>query len=210
MEPESLHFKPTRDAVLLIQNHTWRPQIGVSQLPHYWYCGPDNSLLWGAVPNIVGYCSILDLYSLDADSSALEFCAKLLQSCPTPCDLTDCSLPGPSVHGFLQARILEWVAMPFSRGSSQPRDWTTSPALAGGFFITSTTREAHSPPFVMIKKMPSDTATCPLKEGQNRSWLKSSDLESGETLKMWSLYVYGLCWNLESLQGTEQGRLRNL
>jgi len=34
----------------------------------------------------------------------------------------DCSLPGPSVHGILQARILEWVAVPFSRGSSQPRD----------------------------------------------------------------------------------------
>ena len=99
MEPESLHFKPTRDAVLLIQNHTWRPQIGVSQLPRYWYCGSDNSLLWGAVLNIVGYCSILDLYSLDADSSALEFCAQLLRSCPTLCDLMDCSLPGPSVHG---------------------------------------------------------------------------------------------------------------
>ena len=111
-------FKPTRDAVLLIQNHTWRPQIGVSQLPRYWYCGSDNSLLWGAVLNIVGYCSILDLYSLDADSSALEFCAKLLRSCPTLCDLMDCSLPGPSVHGFLQARILEWVATPFSKGSS--------------------------------------------------------------------------------------------
>ena len=50
--------------------------------------------------------------------------AKLLQSCPTLCDLMDCSLPGSSVHGILQARILERVAIPFSRGSSQPRDWT--------------------------------------------------------------------------------------
>ena len=40
------------------------------------------------------------------------------------CDPTDCSLAGSSVHGILQARILEWVAMPSSRGSSQPRDWT--------------------------------------------------------------------------------------
>ena len=46
------------------------------------------------------------------------------QSCPTLCDPMDCSLPGSSVHGFLQARILEWVAIPFSRGSSQPRDET--------------------------------------------------------------------------------------
>ena len=44
------------------------------------------------------------------------------QSCLTLCNLMDCSLPGSSVHGILQARILEWVAIPFSRGSSQLRD----------------------------------------------------------------------------------------
>ena len=49
--------------------------------------------------------------------------AKLLQSCLTLCDPMDYSLPGSSVHGILQARTLEWVAMPFSRGSSLPRDW---------------------------------------------------------------------------------------
>ena len=50
--------------------------------------------------------------------------AKLPQSCPILCDPVDCSPPGSSVHGILQARILEWVAMPSSRGSSQPRDQT--------------------------------------------------------------------------------------
>ena len=49
---------------------------------------------------------------------------KLLQLCPTLCDPMDYSLPGSSVHGILQARILEWVAMLSSRGSSQPRDRT--------------------------------------------------------------------------------------
>ena len=49
-------------------------------------------------------------------------CAKSLQSCPTLCDLMDCNPPGSSVHGILQARILESVAMPSSRGSSRPRD----------------------------------------------------------------------------------------
>ena len=44
------------------------------------------------------------------------------QSCPTLCDPMDCSPPGSSVYGILQTRILEWVAIPFSRGSSQPRD----------------------------------------------------------------------------------------
>jgi len=50
--------------------------------------------------------------------------AKSLKSSPTLCNPIDCSLPGSSVHGILQARILKWVAMPFSRGSSQPRDQT--------------------------------------------------------------------------------------
>ena len=48
-----------------------------------------------------------------------------LQLCPTLCDLMDCSMPGSSVHGILQARILEWVAISFSRGSSWPRDQTS-------------------------------------------------------------------------------------
>ena len=46
------------------------------------------------------------------------------QSCLTPCDPTDCIAPGSSVHGILQARILEWVAISFSRRSSQPRNRT--------------------------------------------------------------------------------------
>ena len=49
--------------------------------------------------------------------------AKSLQSCLTVCDPMDCSLPGSSVHGILQARILKWIALPSFRGSSQPRDW---------------------------------------------------------------------------------------
>ena len=48
-------------------------------------------------------------------------CQSLSQ---TLCDPINCSPPGSSVHGILQARILEWVAIPFSRGSSRPRDWT--------------------------------------------------------------------------------------
>ena len=68
-------------------------------------------------------------------------CAKLLQSCPTLSDPTDCSLPGSFVHGILQIRILECVAMPFSKGSSQSRTEPASlisPALASRFFTTST------------------------------------------------------------------------
>ena len=52
------------------------------------------------------------------------------QSCPTLCDPMDCSPPGSSVHGIFQARILEWVAMPFSRGLSQHRDQTRVSRIA--------------------------------------------------------------------------------
>ena len=56
---------------------------------------------------------------------------KVAQLCPTLCDPMDCT-----VHGILQARILEWVAFPFSRGSSQPRDQTRVSCIADGFFTS--------------------------------------------------------------------------
>ena len=67
---------------------------------------------------------------------------KGTQSCPTfATPWTDCSMPGSSVHGILHARILEWVAVPFCRGSSQPRGQTQIPCFAGGFFTVWATRE---------------------------------------------------------------------
>ena len=55
----------------------------------------------------------------------------------------DLSLLGSSVHEILQARILEWIAIPFSRGSSQPRDGTQVSCIAGRFFTSWATREAQ-------------------------------------------------------------------
>ena len=63
---------------------------------------------------------------------------KVTQSCPTLCDPVDYT-----VHQILQARILEWVAFPFSRGSSQPRDRTQISCIAGRFFTRWATREAQ-------------------------------------------------------------------
>ena len=60
--------------------------------------------------------------------------AKSLQFCLTLCKPLDCSLPGSSVHGILQAGILEWVANPFSRGSSRFRDRTQVSSITGEFF----------------------------------------------------------------------------
>ena len=69
--------------------------------------------------------------------------AKSLQLCLTLCDPMDCSLPSSSVHGILQARILVWVAMPSSRGSSQPRDQTQVSRIAGRLFISLAIMEAQ-------------------------------------------------------------------
>ena len=60
--------------------------------------------------------------------------SEVAQSCSTLCDRVDCSPPGSSVHGILQARILEWVAISFSRGSSRPRDQTEASLIAGRRF----------------------------------------------------------------------------
>ena len=64
------------------------------------------------------------------------------QLCPALCNPMNCSPLGSSVHGILQARILEWVAIPFSRGSSWPRDWTCVSCNSGRFFTIWATREA--------------------------------------------------------------------
>ena len=65
----------------------------------------------------------------------------VVQSCPTLGNPMDCSPPGSPVHGILQARILEWVAISISRGSSWPRDWAQVCCIADRFFTIWTTRE---------------------------------------------------------------------
>ena len=67
--------------------------------------------------------------------------SEVAQSCPTLCHPVDCSPPGSSIHGILQARILEWVAISFPRGSSQLRDWTQVSHIAGRCFNLWPTRE---------------------------------------------------------------------
>ena len=68
---------------------------------------------------------------------------KVAQLCPTLCNSVDCSPPGSSVHGILQTRILEWVAIPFSRGSSWPKDQTWSPTLQADSLLSEPPGETH-------------------------------------------------------------------
>ena len=92
-----------------------------------------------------GFISLASLFGI---SAYLRFGYMLsLQSCPTLCNPMDRSLPGSSVHGILKARILEWVAIPFSRGSFKPRERTCLSyisSLASGFFTTSAMWEVLS------------------------------------------------------------------
>ena len=93
--------------------------------------------------------SFLGAHPVQVSRSQKWFCQGLLapvlvkmlvaQLCPTLCNPRDCSLRGSSVHGILQARILEWVAISFSRGSSQPRDQTWNSHTVGRFFTIWTT-----------------------------------------------------------------------
>ena len=91
--------------------------------------------------NFISKCKIFCYMNVVAASQSL-------QSCLTLGDPMDCSWPGCSVPGLLQARILGWVAMPSSRGSSQPRDQIPVSCTAGRFFTTNTTQK--SPHFNLI------------------------------------------------------------
>ena len=83
----------------------------------------------------------------------------LHQSCPFLCDPRDCIPSCFPVHGVLQARILQWVAMPSSRGSFWPSDWTWVTFSEGRFFTTWATREALSPQYLSIGWASVDSTT---------------------------------------------------
>ena len=72
--------------------------------------------------------------------------ALVVQLCLILCDAMDCNLPGSSVRGNFQTRILEWIAISFSRGSFWPKAWTWVSCIAGRLFTVWATREAHHYP----------------------------------------------------------------
>ena len=78
--------------------------------------------------------------------------SEVAQSCLTLCDPIDCILPGSSVHGIFQAIVLEWIAISFSRGSSQPRAWTQVSHIVDRWFTIWATREVNGCESWTIKK----------------------------------------------------------
>ena len=107
------------------------------------------------------------------------------QSCPTLHDPMDYSLPGSSVHGILQARILEWVAIPFSKGLSQPRDQTLISCIVGRFLTIWATKKVHNSLMQWLKHWLKSTGGTSLvvKGLRNRLPMKGIDLHcmSGKT-----------------------------
>ena len=89
--------------------------------------------------NIFIYCNMIFLIVLVKPVSWERVRLKTIQSYPTVCDPVNYT-----VHVIIQARILDWVVFPFSRVSSQPRDWTQVFHIAGGFFINWAMKEAEN------------------------------------------------------------------
>ena len=112
------HFSRVR----LCATHTWQP----TTLPHSWDSPGKNTG--------VGCHFLLQTMKVKSES-------EIAQSCPTLCDPVGCSPPDSSIQGILQVRILEWVAISFSRGSSQPRDQICVSCIAGRCFTIWATRE---------------------------------------------------------------------
>ena len=103
------------------------PSMGSHRVGHNW---SDLAAATAYHDRKINVLHILEVY--------IYLKVKVTQLCLTLCDPMD-----STVHGILQVRILEWVAFPFSRGSSQPRDWTQVSCIAGIFFTSWATREAQ-------------------------------------------------------------------
>ena len=83
------------------------------------------------------------MFKLDFKKAERKEESEVTHSCLTLWDPMVCSLPASSVHGIFQVRVLEWVAISLSRGSSRPRDWTRVSCIAGRHFTIWATREAQ-------------------------------------------------------------------
>ena len=115
---------------------------------------------------------------------------SVLQSCPALCNPMDCSRPGSSVHGILQTRVLEWVVISFSRGSSPPRDRVRLSCIADRLFTNWTSRE-YIPRVLHKMKNISSRSVFSFSPFHGSFWLKVHTF--GKEIK-WSSSLLGLNW----------------
>ena len=121
-----------------VKHEWWSPPLVVlcvnTVKPDIWL-NTTQMLIWRYFADVASICSQLLLSQSESE---------VAQSCPTLCDPMDCSLPGSSVHGIFQARVLEWVVISFSSRSSQPRDQTWVSHIAGRWYNLWATTEVLS------------------------------------------------------------------
>ena len=138
-------------------------------------------------------------------------CGWVAQLCPTLCNHLDCSPPGSSVNLILQARILDWIAMPSSRGSSQPREWTQVSCITGGFFTIWATREAQESQSGKPMSSPEDSLPSELSEKPKNTEVGSLSLLQGIFLTQESnrglLHCRQILYQLSNQGSPAQGRL---
>ena len=150
------HIKLTKIAIVQLLSHVqlfmtaWTaalqaslfftsPRVCPNSCPLSWWCHPTISS--SVTP--FSYPQYFKDYGMSSNYLSNNL-VLVFRSCLTLWEPMDYSPPGSSVHGILQARIVEWVAIPFSRRSFWPRSWTWVSCIAGGFFTIWATREASS------------------------------------------------------------------
>ena len=133
---------------LLISATRWRlPATLLKVSPFFFFwpaCNcPSVSLIRGLhspfFPSLMTSHSVNPIWKMLSSPLCCVLSCSVTQSGSTLCESMDCSLPGSSVHGIFPARILEWVAIYFSRGSLRPKDWTrvSYTAYIAGIFFTN-------------------------------------------------------------------------
>ena len=116
------------------------------------FCYHNYKTLWSyfyiaiayTQPRFFGMYVLLHIYAYypRAQHIVSASASEVAQSCPTLCNPMDCNVPGSSIHGIFQARMLEWVAISFSRGSSRPREQSWVSRTTGRLFTVWATRKA--------------------------------------------------------------------
>ena len=119
------------------------PESGTARMPKTLPLPPQTSLYFWSHSANVCVCSCA------CACMCVCVCVLVAQFCLILCDPMDCGSSGSSVHGILQPRRLEWLAIPFSRGTSQPRDWTRVTRIVSRFFTVWVTGKAPFSQYVL-------------------------------------------------------------
>ena len=131
--------------VYWIPQSLWRTSLFNYNSSYFWNIGLDYTTSLPLLPISVWFLLYIFSHRFFSEwfqSLCISEVSEVAQSCLTLCNPIDCGLPGSSIHGIFQGRVLGWVAIAFSTGSSRPRDRTQVPCIVGRRFTIWATREA--------------------------------------------------------------------